>query len=113
MSGLYCSTHGSQSRVSAARVTVCSKFANASASSSRMNTLLVTPKLEHVLPGFVERDQYVASTWRSPSGACRGTSTVEACANIAHIFVTAVERVPAFTVTVTDPSVSLAVACTP
>src|SRR4029079_6604317 len=42
MSSLYCATQGSQSRVRAARSTVASKFTNASASSSRVNTLLVT-----------------------------------------------------------------------
>src|SRR3954471_16629926 len=42
MSSLYCATHGSQSRVCAARSTVASKVVNASASSSRVNTLLAT-----------------------------------------------------------------------
>src|ERR1700682_1189924 len=43
-SGAYCSTQGSQSRVSAARATVCSKSAKAAASSLRVKTLLVTSK---------------------------------------------------------------------
>src|SRR4029079_2257898 len=42
MSSLYCATHGSQSRVLAARSTVASKFANASASSARVNNLVAT-----------------------------------------------------------------------
>src|SRR5262245_16473252 len=58
MSGEYCSTHGSQSRVWAARSTVVSNFSNAAASSSRVNVLLVTPELEHVLPTFVEGGSY-------------------------------------------------------
>src|SRR5262245_60140591 len=57
-SGEYCSTQGSQSRVRAARSTVASNFSNAVASSSRVNVLLVTPELEHVLPIFVEGRSY-------------------------------------------------------
>src|SRR5215813_8187417 len=56
--GEYCSTQGSQSRVWAARSTVASNFSNAAASSSRVNVLLVTPELEHVLPIFVEGRPY-------------------------------------------------------
>jgi hypothetical protein len=39
----------------AARATVCSNCSNAAASSSWLNSGVVTTKLEHVLPGFVER----------------------------------------------------------
>src|ERR1700755_229299 len=42
MSGAYCDTHGSQSRVWAAASTVASNLSNASASSSRGNTVLLT-----------------------------------------------------------------------
>jgi hypothetical protein len=48
---------------------------NAAISSSRLKAWLVTPKLEHVLSTFVER-QNLLMTVRSPSGLCSGTSTV-------------------------------------
>ena len=54
MSGVYCCSHGSQSRVSAARADGLLELSNAAVSSSRSNTCH-SSKLEHVLSRLVER----------------------------------------------------------
>ena len=102
------------SRVSAARATVASKFANAAASSSRVKTLHVTPELEHVLPMFVEaRFSGHAQDFSVAERRCIGTSSVPNTAIMMHIRPTASGSEPERNSTVTVSVVSRTVACTP